>query len=249
MRFLNPRWHDTTALHDQYQQAQPFPYVVMDDFLDPGIMQVARAELLRYDQWDYDDTDYVRGRQVNKFFAPSPRPDQTEASIQHLRQHAAVTMSMLNYLQSSEFRAWLEQVTGIPQLLSDTDWLGGGIHKVTHGGLLDIHADFNLHWRQQLHRRLNLLIYLNPNWQSTWGGALELWDQQMTQCQHRILPEFNRAVLFRITDDAFHGHPDPVQAPEHQPRLSLAMYYYTQDRPESEKSPDHPVLWARRDHG
>ena len=249
MRLLNPRWHDTTALHSQYQQAQPFPHVVMDDFLDPGIMQVARAELQRFQDWDHDPTPSNTPYQVNKFFVPSPRSEIFERTLDSLRRTAPVTFSVLQSLKSPEFRGWLELVTGIGQILADDDWLGGGVHKITTGGFLDIHVDFNIHWKNDLHRRLNLLIYLNPGWQDTWGGALELWDTQCQACQHRVLPVFNRAVLFRITEDAYHGHPDPVRAPPDDPRLSLAMYYYTQDRPDHERAPQHGVIWQGKMRG
>jgi len=240
---LNPQYRDTRALREIYSQAQPYPWIVMDDFLDPGILQVARAELDRFDHWHHDATDHVAGHQVNKFYTPSAEAHEVADSIRALRDHAPITFSVLSYLQSPEFRGWISEVTGISGLMSDRDWLGGGVHRVTPGGRLDVHADFNIHWRENLHRRLNLLVYLNPSWQPQWGGALEIWAPDLSRCCHQILPTFNRAVLFRITDDAYHGHPDPVISPD-QDRMSLALYYYTQNRPESEKSPGHPVLWA-----
>ena len=243
MDLINDQYTHTQDLADSYGQAQPFPYVVMDSFLHPGVLRVARAELERFQNWDWDHTQYAQDHQVNKFFAPSPRPELVQSSIQVLQQQAPITMSVLNYLRTDGFRQWLTAVTGIPDLVSDDDWLGGGVHRVTAGGALDVHADFNIHWKNKLHRRLNLLIYLNPGWQESWGGALELWDRDLQACQHRILPIFNRAVLFRITDDAYHGHPDPVRAEASQDRLSLAMYYYTQDRPDHEKAAAHGVLW------
>ena len=243
MEMINAQWRDATALAGTYQSADPFPYIVMDDFLDPGILAVARAELLRHDDWYYDSTEYSRAGQINKYYTPSPISEELEVSLVRLRQKSPVTMSVLTYLKSPAFLSWVEQVTGIGELRADDDWLGGGVHRVLQGGALDIHVDFNIHWKNNLHRRLNLLIYLNPGWQAQWGGALELWDRDLQGCEHQILPVFNRAVLFRITEDAYHGHPDPVRAPLSDPRLSLAMYYYTQDRPDDEKAPQHGVIW------
>ena len=243
MELMQPQWQQHQALSEIYQNAAPFPHIIMDHFLHPGILRVAQAELRKLQQWDWDYTKYAEGHQVNKFYMPSPRPEMVHSTIQTLCHETPITMSVLNYLRSPGFRQWLSSVTGIPDLVSDDDWLGGGVHRVTAGGALDVHADFNIHWKNNLHRRLNLLIYLNPGWQESWGGALELWDQDLRACQRRILPEFNRAVLFRITDDAYHGHPDPVSAEAGQDRLSLAMYYYTHDRPDHEKAPAHGVLW------
>lgn len=243
MDLLNSRWQDGAALNELYRQAQPFPYLVMDDFLRPGVLEVARAELLQHPDWYNDDTDYSQGHQVKKWFTPSPSSLELDHSLQQLDQHSPVTLSVLRYLRSDSFLAWVESVTGIPDLRADDDWLGGGVHRVDSGGALDVHVDFNIHWKNQMHRRLNLLIYLNPGWQESWGGALELWDQGLQACQHRIIPVFNRAVLFRITEDAYHGHPDPVRTPDGSARLSLALYYYTQERPDHEKAPQHGVIW------
>lgn len=240
---INAQWRDATALAGTYQSADPFPYIVMDDFLDPGILAVVRAELLRFNDWDHDPTPENTPHQVNKFFVPSPVPGVFERTLRSLQQQAPVTYAVLQWLKSRNFLQWLESVTGITDLLVDDDWLGGGVHRTTKGGALDVHVDFNVHWKNNLHRRLNLLIYLNPGWQPQWGGALELWDTQCRTCVHQVQPEFNRAVLFRITEDAYHGHPDPVRGPDDVQRLSLAMYYYTQDRPDHEKAPQHGVVW------
>ena len=224
-----------------YQQATPFPHVVMDDFADAGVLTVIRRELDNLPTWFHDRENVAN--QVNKFFIPSPFDRELEPSINILSTHAPMTLAMLRFLKSPSWLKWLESVTGISDLICDDDWLGGGVHRITSGGFLDVHADFNVHWKQNLHRRLNLLIYLNPGWQESWGGGLELWDTRLTGCQVRVNPVFNRAVLFRIRDDAFHGHPDPVRSPEGQERMSLAMYYYTLDRPDYEKKPRHGVVW------
>jgi hypothetical protein len=68
----------------------------------------------------------------------------------------------------------------------------------------------------------------------------------MSKCCVSVPPIANRLVIFRITDDAFHGHPKYWMAPENIPRLSIALYYYTDDRPEHEKSSFHMALWQKR---
>ena len=46
-------------------------------------------------------------------------------------------------------------------LIPDPYFLGGGIHSSKKGGFLNIHTDFNWHHKLQLHRRVNVLIYLS----------------------------------------------------------------------------------------
>ena len=68
----------------------------------------------------------------------------------------------------------------------------------------------------------------------------------MMSCARKIEPISNRLVIFRITDDALHGSPEKWLAPADYSRLSLAFYYYTDDRPEEEKKPFHWANWHKR---
>src|SRR5205807_3288600 len=124
----------------------------------------------------------------------------------------------------------LEQLTGIDNLLIDESMEGGGLHQSMAGGFLNVHADFtvhphNLHWR----RRVNLLLYLNDEWPSEWGGGLELWSTDMKRCETLIEPVGNRVVVFSTDANSFHGHPTPMQCPPGVARRSLALYYFTEE--------------------
>jgi Rps23 Pro-64 3,4-dihydroxylase Tpa1-like proline 4-hydroxylase len=227
-----------------FAQASPFSHSYFQRFFDEDQLRAVKAELATYNSWFYDPDEYVAGHQVNKFFTPAPKGMGFEESIDYMKSHAPNTYSVLLYLQSEPVLKFLERLTGINNLVADGDWLGGGVHRITTGGKLDIHADFNIHWIQKtLHRRLNLLLYLNDPWLPEWEGNLELWSTDRTYCARVLPPVFNSCAIFRITDTAFHGHPIPLNTPPGIDRLSLALYYYTIDRPEEEKSASHPVLW------
>ena len=110
---------------------------------------------------------------------------------------------------------------------SDPYFLGGGFHETLRGGCLGIHADFNIHQKMKLRRRVNVLVYLNEDWDPTYGGDLELWTRDMKQKAKSVSPLFNRCVIFNTDDDSWHGHPDALACPEGKSRKSLALYYYT----------------------
>ncbi len=149
----------------------------------------------------------------------------------------------LHDLNSGPFVRWLEQLTGIEHLLPDPHLVGGGLHLSGPGDHLGIHADFNWHEGLQAHRRLNLLIYLTDQpWQPEWGGALELWSTDGNQRVRTVEPLFNRAALFSTRSDTFHGHPQPWAAPHGIFRQSLALYYYTTQRPERKTRPAQHVV-------
>jgi hypothetical protein len=135
---------------------------------------------------------------------------------------------IVDELNSEPFVHWLSQLTGIPGLVSDDMLEGGGLHQSGRGGFLNVHTDFSTHhYHKHWRRQVNLILYLNPNWDEQWGGAIELWDREVRQCVARVPPLFNEALIFRTDEISYHGFPDPLRCPEGESRKSLALYYYT----------------------
>lgn len=143
------------------------------------------------------------------------------------------TYEFISYLNSGSFVAFLSDVTGIQELTSDPYLLGGGMHETLPGGFLKMHTDFNFHKRLKLDRRVNAIIYLNRDWQPSWGGELLLADPK-TMKTVAVEPIFNRLVIFNTNDHSFHGHPDAHTFPVGNSRKSIAMYYYANGRPGNE---------------
>jgi Rps23 Pro-64 3,4-dihydroxylase Tpa1-like proline 4-hydroxylase len=144
---------------------------------------------------------------------------------------------------------FLETLTGIDGLVPDPYFGGGALHQIVPGGFLKVHADFNWHPKLRLDRRLNMLVYLNRGWRPEWGGALELWDGEMAGPVASILPLFNRTVVFTTTDSSFHGHPRPLACPDGTTRKSVSLYYYSNGRPESERSAPHDTIFPAAREG
>lgn len=223
--------------HKIYKENTPFPHIVLDNFLEQSDFLntvVSEIQDLPNDVYDFNEHAQV---QIKK------------RGLSDVHKMPPLTKQVVDFFLSDIMVQYLEKLTGIPNLIPDTSLMGGGIHKTENGGHLSVHADFNIHPTTGLHRRLNLLFFLNPIWEKEWNGCLELWDSQMTKCVESIIPILNRVVIFRITDDAYHGHPDPLNTPPSISRYSLAFYYYTKDRPESEKNPFHWASWKMRPDG
>lgn len=201
-------------LHRAYTDAQPFPHIVIDDFLDPAVLRTLLPGFPHSEGRRFFDRDQER-------FKYQIAPD--EVADPALR-------GLLLELNSPALLAFLEALTGIEGLIPDPYYVGGGLHEIGAGGHLSVHADFNLHDQMKVERRLNLLLYLNDDWSSAWGGELELWDRAMTACQVRIAPILGRAVIFNTDADSYHGHPDPLACPPDRSRRSIATYYYTAPR-------------------
>ena len=86
---------------------------------------------------------------------------------------------------------------------------------------------FNHHLPMNLERRINVLVYLNQDWNPSFGGQIELWNRDMSRCVKSYEPAFNRCVIFNTTDQSFHGNPNVVNNPHGVTRKSIALYYYT----------------------
>jgi Rps23 Pro-64 3,4-dihydroxylase Tpa1-like proline 4-hydroxylase len=214
-----------------YAQAIPFPHIVIDDFLPPALLESVLHE--------FPQVNSIQWQTFNS-------SAEKKLASNHERQMGELTRFLLYQLNSSTFLTFLEQLTGIEGLIPDPHFVGGGLHQIERGGFLKMHVDFNRHTTLNLDRRLNLLIYLNQDWQEAYGGNLELWDQDMTRCEQKILPIFNRCVIFSTTDFSYHGHPNPLTCPEGQTRKSLALYYYSNGRPAEEVSGGHSTLFKTR---
>jgi len=105
---------------------------------------------------------------------------------------------------------------------------GGGLHQSGRGGYLNVHTDFSMHhFHTNWHRRVNLILYLNPGWLEQWGGSLELWEPRMARCGAKYPPLLNHALIFTTDERSLHGFPDPQKCPQGISRKSLALYYYT----------------------
>jgi hypothetical protein len=198
-----------------FAAAQPFPHVVIDDFLPPEVI-TALVDCFpeATGDWTKFNTRFeVKFAQRDEEAMPKP--------VRHVIQQ----------FNSQPFLEFLERLTGIKGLLPDPSLAGGGMHQIAPGGLLKVHADFNEHPHLHVDRRLNVLLYLNADWEESYGGDLELWNRNMTAMGARIAPIANRLVVFATTQTSFHGHPDPLTCPPGRYRRSLAWYYYTAPRP------------------
>lgn len=185
--------------------AQPFPHVVLDNFIAPEVVAAINAEWPT-DAWLREDGSFNRKWSRS---ALTPTAQRVAASIDP---------------------AWLSEVTGIPGLFADPDLFGAGLHCIPPGGFLKMHVDFNRH-PKGWHRRVNVLVYLNEVWQDEWRGHLQLGVGSDAK---RIAPLGGRCVVFETNDASWHGHPEPLACPDDRQRRSIALYYYTAKPPKGD---------------
>ncbi len=199
-------------LHESYASGDPFPHIAIDNFLPQDLIDLCIQKFPAG-----PDPDSVSFDRDQERYKTSYHPDYMEPALRHL----------FYSLNSRPFIKIVENITGIKGLVPDPYFLGGGFHETRQGGHLDMHADFNHHKPLNLERRVNVLIYLNPDWKVEYGGALELWKTDMSEQVQEIAPIANRCVMFTTTGKSMHGHPQPINHPDGKSRRSIALYYYT----------------------
>jgi hypothetical protein len=225
---------DAPSLAAAYEAALPFPHFVAEGLFEEAFLAEVVRELPHPSQGEGFVRNDSPDRQILKFAYRSE--DHLGPRSRHL----------ISVLHSKTFLDFLSKVTRIAGLVPDAHLCGGGFQQTLPGGRLEVHADFNAHPVWRLDRRLNLLLFLNRDWKEEYGGRLELWDAGMTRCVRSIPPRFNTTVVFGTNDTSFHGHPAPLMFPEGTTRKSLALYYYSNGRPETERSAHHSTLWQTR---
>jgi len=215
---------------EAYKAAAPFPHVVIDEFADDRKLHHILQDFPKpgdLQWWSYD----------NKF--------EKKLAFDKVHELPYSIKYILCEMNSAPFLQFLEKLTGIEKLIPDPYYRGGGLHQIPPGGKLDVHADFNWNKQLDIHRRINVIIYLNKFWEDSFGGHLELWDKEMKNLEAKILPIFNRMVCFNTTSWSYHGHPHPLTCPPDRNRRSLALYYYTSHRPEEELTGPHSTLYQK----
>ncbi len=210
----------------QYLLSEPFPSIILDNFFNEDSLKEVLEEFPNLESLK-NSNKYINKNEIkfaNNNFDVFPK------SIKNF----------ISFLNSEVFINFIQNITSIKEpLKSDTDLNGGGLHEIKKGGVLKIHTDFNRHPSLDLDRRVNVLIYLNKEWKDQYGGHLELWDKEMKECKKKILPIFNRMVIFSTNDFSNHGHPNPVTCPIDSSRKSIALYYFSKGRPLEELNKDH----------
>ncbi len=219
-------------LKAEYQSKTPFRYLVFDDFFSKETAELVLSQYPEIKNGEWDGRTYLD--QKNKFQKREFEKD-------------SVMDVLFKELNSKYFLQWLESLSEMEEeLIGDEDLFGGGLHQSVNGAFLNVHVDYNINPKTQYHRRLNVLIYMNPNWKDEYEGHLELWDlsDDKKVLLAKVAPEFNRCVIFETNEISFHGHPKPLNTPKDINRKSIATYYYTKNRPENEIAGEHNTIYV-----
>ncbi|MET0231080.1 MAG: 2OG-Fe(II) oxygenase [Rhodanobacteraceae bacterium] len=226
---------DAARYAEQFARRDPFRHVVIDDFFAPGYA----AQLLEeFPAFERGNARNENGEIGNK------------STIERIRGLGAAYLALDELVKSPTLLDLVGRVTGIPHLLYDPWYFGGGTHENRDGQDLDPHVDFNRHPIESWHRRLNLIVYFNREWDDAWGGSLELHSDPRSPDDRTTLvtPLYNRCVIFETTETSWHGFTRIGRAPGMPPlsRKSIALYFYTKERPAADLAEEHSTIYVDR---
>lgn len=210
---INPQYLDADNLkkmHDSFINAEPFRYIILDNFFKEEI-----ANQL-YETFPSMNNMMVKRKSLN----------ENKVEDYHFERWDPVFAKCREALSSKEWSEKMEVITEIPNMTTTNDNMGSGLHQCANAGYVDVHLDVNVNPKEKLWRRINLLVYLNKDWKPSYGGDLEIWNKEMTQCHSRVSPILNRAIIFLTDDNSPHGV-TAVNVPEGQTRKSMYTYYFT----------------------
>ena len=226
-----------TSLIQHFQSSEPFPHLILDSLIPRNILN----EILK----EFPENPVVQ--HVNNNFHHNG-----QMKLRNPESYGPATAALYTFFQSSYVISYLERLTGIQHLIPGDYTLGSGLHQTLSNGFLDLHADYNRPRSvrklndQVFYRRVNLYIFFNPDWEEKFGGSLEFWPKDLSQCQQRILPTLGRVVIFTSTDHTYHGHPQKLSCPKSRSRRSMTLYYYTKNRPVGEDCSSKDCLHEKK---
>ena len=214
-QFINPSHLSEEAKNlfsSDFNNAKPYKHLVIDHFLKEEIAQKIYDHFPEYEKFNkkYDG--------LNERKAEGSNFEDFDPMFTELKKE----------ISSQEFCDWIAKVTGVEKSFVTDDAMGAGLHQGKNGSFLDIHIDYSMHHLQKVYRRLNLLIFFNPGWKDEWAGHTELWNEDMTVCEKKVRPDFNRCVIFETTGNSYHGY-GKISPPEEITRKSFYTYFYTHE--------------------
>jgi len=230
--------NNVQTLQQQFKAASPFKYLVIDQFFNNNFCQSLVSDFPTFD----------KKRALNENGEVGMK-----ATHEQITKIGTAYKQLDSMVKSDEFLGFVSDLTGIPELRFDPFYFGGGTHENLHGQDLDAHVDFNFHPVTKQHRRLNMIVYFNDQWDDNWGGSLDLHKDPHKHPRDdeiaTVTPLMNRCVIFETTEWSWHGFTRinlPEELRENVSRKSFALYYYTDTRPREEMGKPHSTIYVER---
>jgi hypothetical protein len=178
----------------------PYKIWVIDNFLKKKVWGKIEEE------WPgNDDPRWFRGRP--EIDGKRNILEQGMLAISSLDKMPPFISEIVSYFHSPDFTKIVLQITGMEGLEPDSTMRWSGLRVMLPDSFQLIHSDARKNPFNGKNKKLTLLYYLNEGYKDSDEGSLEIWDDSMQNCAHKIKPLHNRLVIFENSDSSYHGVP------------------------------------------
>ena len=197
-------------------------YLVIDNFLDNDMALICQTEILNSEPNNWD--------KYNNCF-------EQKKTYRDKNNFPENVNDLFKTFTSEEFINNLNKLTGL-NLINENDKIFWGVHLFNDADKLDIHVDAGRHLKTGLVKAVTLGIYLSYNWNEENGGYIEFWEgdkssidnPKIYRCKEKILPVFNRCIIFENNDTSWHGAPEPCICKNNEKRIFLTLSYLSHEK-------------------
>jgi hypothetical protein len=221
--------NESESLRQSYATAKPYPHLVIDNLFQPELLDRIAADFPKPDQRDWLLWD---------------TRNELKSTSRGIEGLSTFTQMFSLWLNSVDVVKTIESIVDIDNLVGDPLFHGAGLHEMHRDGWLAMHADYTRHFSMPLMRRINVLIYLNRDWDASWGGELALQDTTNEDTRVSYPCYFNRTIIFPTTSKTFHGVPTHLSCPPDRSRKLLSIYYWSPIPMPLWSKVGTPLLWA-----
>lgn len=223
----NPSTPDRERIADLIvDRLEPQIYELAAEFQHPGRIRSCQI---------FDLLPLELAREIHDRFPASDRM-MLKRSIKE-NKHVAAQMNAFEPLLEEAVYAFqdprvveqIARITGLTTLEPDVDLYAGGISAMSKGAYLRPHLDNSHDKKRERYRVLNLLYYVTPGWEESYGGSLQLWDDGPRGAPRTFPSVFNSLVIMLTNKGSWHS----VNQVRHDGRRCCVSNYYF-----SPRSPD-----------
>lgn len=230
MQIINPIYETLEEQSPAFIRAEPFPHVVLDDFLDKDFYE-SLSETMIADPGQGQGRVFDTEAETNKWIS-------LNVGLSDGMQ------TLLDFLNSEQWVAVLQEFSRVDSLVSTEhgNTALANYHEMGPGGFLAPHVDHAFEPETGLPHVLNIILYLSNDWNDEFGGATLFYDRKGVNMVQRIAYKPNRAVVFLHTPYSFHCVEEIYTAKT--TRKSLYVDYYSRSfSPYENLDLSFPAVW------
>ncbi len=142
-----------------------------------------------------------------------------------MNEYVALLEEVIYAFQDEQVVQQIAEICELTALEADEHLYAGGLSLMGQGHFLNPHLDNSHDKDRERWRILNLLYYVSPDWEDSFGGQLELWPKGLDHAPISIACRFNRLVVMATHQQSWHSV-RKIESSE-QLRCCVSNYYFS----------------------